>query len=400
MPENSSASAPGGRFRTLLVLYLGLFLFAYTVPLMGLAKAQISASLGMTTTAQSWPLLGAFFLSWLIIVPPGAWLADVIGRKPLLVLGSLLLILGMLVLSYADTLLLGCVGQFLMGAGGILLQIIGIAAVTDLFADRRGNALNIAVGLVGIFGLLSPVLFAALVPLYMSWNDFYRYSAVLPGLLIVMQLVTSFPETNKKSPVVPGTVKRLLSDPVFLLLILAMYVYGVVESGIPTWASSYLGEELGGSEQMQGWLVTGFWNLASIARLLVGLFGWGDRISYPRQIIFSSIAAIVCIVMATVPHNPQMATFFFALSGVAIALIWPSIMTYAAQYSKAPATTVFGLIVGIGGALGVITGSSAPGIIKEQTGLSYESLLLMLVVPFLLLILIFSFRRSDDSAKS
>jgi fucose permease len=306
----------------------------------------------------------------------------------------------MLVLSYADTLLLGCVGQFLMGAGGILLQIIGIAAVTDLFADRRGNALNIAVGLVGIFGLLSPVLFAALVPLYMSWNDFYRYSAVLPGLLIVMQLVTSFPETNKKSPVVPGTVKRLLSDPVFLLLILAMYVYGVVESGIPTWASSYLGEELGGSEQMQGWLVTGFWNLASIARLLVGLFGWGDRISYPRQIIFSSIAAIVCIVMATVPHNPQMATFFFALSGVAIALIWPSIMTYAAQYSKAPATTVFGLIVGIGGALGVITGSSAPGIIKEQTGLSYESLLLMLVVPFLLLILIFSFRRSDDSAKS
>ena len=104
--------------------------------------------------------------------------------------------------------------------------------------------------------------------------------------------------------------------------------------------------------------------------------------------------------MATVPHNPQMATFFFALSGVAIALIWPSIMTYAAQYSKAPATTVFGLIVGIGGALGVITGSSAPGIITEQTGLSYESLLLMLVVPFLLLILIFSFRRSDDSAKS
>jgi MFS transporter, OFA family, oxalate/formate antiporter len=401
MADAASTAVPtGGRFRTLLVLCLGLFLFAYTVPLMGIAKAQLTTSLGLKTTAESWPLLMSFFLSWFIIVPPGAWLADVIGRKPLLILGSLLLVLGMLGLSYADTMLLGCIGQFLIGAGGILLQIIGIAAVTDLFANKRGNVLNIAVGLVGIFGLLSPVLFAALVPEQMTWNAFYRYSAVLPGLLIIFQLVSSFPETHKKTPVDAGTIKRLLTDPVFLLLIFAMYVYGVVEQGIPSWASSYVGEELGGNEQMQGWLVSGFWNSASIVRLLVGLFGWGERISYSRQVIFSSIAAIVCVVLATVSHNATMATTFFALSGAAIALIWPSIMTYAAQYSKAPATTVFGLIVGIGGALGVITGVSAPGIVKQRTELSYESLLLMLVVPFLMLMLVFFFRRSDDSAKS
>ena len=63
-------------------------------------------------------------------------------------------------------------------------------------------------------------------------------------------------------------------------------------------------------------------------------------------------------------------------------------MTYSVESTGQPTATVFGLVVGIGGATGTILGSSVLGAIK-QAGLSYQQSLLTLELPFALLVLIF-----------
>lgn len=404
MTENSPTSgASGGRFVTLAVLYLGLFLFAYAVTLPGNAAAEIAATLH-TEPADVWPVFSIFYFAWFCIIPAGAWLADKIGRKPLLLLGSLLLTLGMYGFSVSTSLTLGCVSQFLSGAGAILLQIVGIAAVTDLYAERRGGALNIAVGLVGIIAVLSPVMMGELLQKGVAWTTVYHYSALLPALLFVLQLFQKFPSAVTpagKTADAPGTATmgQLLTDPKFLLLIAAMYVYGIVEAGIFIYSSQYLPNELGASKSVTGYVGSGYWITASLVRLLAGMFFKVDRIPYSKQIVFSSLAAAGCVALGTLPHNLNLAVVFLTLSGAAIALIWPSIMALAATTTNAPATTVFGLIVGIGGSLGAMSGAGVLGFVKSRTGLSYEHSLLLLEIPLVLLVIMFTMRKDGAAVK-
>ena len=403
MTKSTSASAPGGRFVTLLVLYLGLFLFAYSVTLPLNAASEIASTLNVSAK-DVWPVFSIFYFAWFCIIPAGAWLADKIGRKPLLIAGSLLLTLGMWGFSVSTTRIEGCAAQFANGAGAILLQIVGIAAVTDLYAARRGGALNVAVGLVGIIAVLSPVMMGELLQRGVAWTTVYHYSALLPAALFVLQLFQKFP--SAPAPITAqgevenrATMGQLLTDPKFLLLIGAMYVYGIVESGIAIYASQYLPEERGASKSLTGYVGSGYWITASLVRLLAGMFFKVDRIPYSKQIVFSALAAAACVALGTLPHNLTMAVTFLTLSGAAIALIWPSIMALAATTTNAPATTVFGLIVGIGGSLGAMSGAGVLGYVKSTTGLSYEHSLLLLEIPLVLLVVMFSLRKDGAAAK-
>src|SRR5262245_24364734 len=91
-PDRSSA----GRGVAVAVIFVGLFLFAYTVPLASPAKEAIAKSLNLAQSEDTWPLFTSYFLAWLIVIPPCAFLADRFGRKSMLLAGSLTLAAGML----------------------------------------------------------------------------------------------------------------------------------------------------------------------------------------------------------------------------------------------------------------------------------------------------------------
>lgn len=386
--QRVEADRSTGRLVVTLVAYLGLFLFAYTVPLASPAKGVIAPSLGLATEADTWPLFTTYFLSWLFVVPSGAYMADRFGRKALLMAGSALLATGMLLFSVSDTLLLACVAQFLNGAGAILLQVVGIAVVTDLYAERRGSSLSLAVGLVGIVALLSPLLMGELLGRGVAWQSVYRYSAILPLAALALQAVSRFPRAPGAEHITLAVVRDLLRSPLFLLLILSMLVYAIVEQGIPIWAASYVGQDLGASVRVQGLVVSGYFVIMSVARALVGLAGGLDRRPYPAVVVGSAVLGAACLALGTLPNNLVMAAIFLPLSGAAIAMIWPSIMTYAVQETGKPTTVVFGLVVGIGGSLGAAFGAGALGRIK-QMGLTYQQSLLTLEIPLVALLVIF-----------
>jgi MFS family permease len=378
----------GNSFIAQSVLYLGLFLFAYTVPLASPAKEAIAQTLELAQPEDTWPLFTTYIVGGLHVIPPCAFLADRFGRKAMLLIGSLTLAAGMLMLSFAPNLAWACVAQFLNGAGAIILQIIGIAVVTDMYADKRGSVLSLAVGLVGMVALFSPMLMGELLQQGVSWTLVYRYSAMLPVLAFLAQLFCAFPAAGERVPIRGSAIRELLGMPLFVLLVASMLVYGIVEQGIPIWASSYLGQELGVSPRWQGIVVSGYFLIMSLARALIGGFRLFEKVPYPTMIATSAILGAVSLAIGTLAGIPVLAGIFLALAGAAIAMIWPSIMTYAVEATGKPTATVFGLVVGIGGSTGAILGASTLGLIK-QAGLSYQQSLLTLEFPLLLLLIVF-----------
>lgn len=376
-----------GRLVPALVIYLGLFLFAYTVPLASPAKAAIARTLGLSSPEDTWPIFPAYFLAWLVIIPPGAFLADRFGRKTMLLAGSLILMCGMLLFSVATDLTTACVAQFLNGAGAILLQVVGVAVVTDLYAEKKGSALSLAVGLVGMVALLSPILMSQLLEQGIEWYWVYRWSAVLPAVAFVVQIVCKFPAAAASAAITLGDVKELFARPIFLGLIVSMFVYAIVEQGIPTWSSSYM-EELDAPLSWQGYVVSAYFLVMSLVRAVVGAFRLFEKVPYPLMVACNAVLGGVCLALGTAPNDKVMALVFLAATGGVIAMIWPSIMTYAVQTTGKPSATVFGLIVGIGGSTGAMFGSSVLGWIK-QSGLNYQHALLTLEIPLLVLLVVF-----------
>ena len=385
------------------VLYLGMFLFAYTVPLASPAKEGIAASLGLERVEDTWPVFTSYFFGWLLVIPPISFLADRFGRRAMLLLGSATLTLGLLLFPAARTLQAACAAQFLNGAGAIILQIVGVAALTDLWSERRGSALTQAVGLVGLVALLSPLLMGEALQRGIPWTSVYRVSAPLALLVFLVLLWVRLPAAITSAPVAIADVGRLLRSPLFLLLIASMLTYGIVEQGIPTWAPSFLGVERDASVRGQGLVVTGYFVVMSLVRLVVGTFRLFERVPAPRMILVSSALGAACLGLGTLWPGPFGATLFLSAAGGAIALIWPSLMTYAGETARAPTATVFGLVVGLGGSTGAILGSGVLGWIK-QAGLSYARALQALEIPLLVLFLVFAAlavrRRAPTTAAS
>lgn len=125
-----AANAPGG-------VYLGLFL---TEDLH--AKEQtLSYAFAVSMTA------------WMLVVWPAGWLADRMGRKPLLVAGWAIMTLRLALVALVRSPGMAVANQALDGLGNGLFAVLAAAWVTDRLADpRRSGEAQVIVGSCLVLG--------------------------------------------------------------------------------------------------------------------------------------------------------------------------------------------------------------------------------------------------------
>ncbi|HEY7315433.1 MAG TPA: MFS transporter [Gemmataceae bacterium] len=167
-----TAAAPGG-------VYLGLF-----------AKQDLGAS------NRFLPYIFVIMMvAWMVVVRPAGWLADSIGRKPLLLLAWSAMTIRLGLIAVADSPQQLLLIQVLDGLAQGLFGVLAAAWVTDRSADsRRAGEAQVLVGSCLVFGsALGPLLAGSLVE-YVGYRGLFDLLAATAGLatLIVLALV---PET-------------------------------------------------------------------------------------------------------------------------------------------------------------------------------------------------------------
>ena len=203
-----------GRTAVATLTFLGFALQVVQVGLLPLLPVM-GKSLGASTVGTSW-ILTAGLLSGAVFLALLTRLADLIGKRPVILLALTLVLVGCLIGAIATTLPLVIVGRVLIGAQLPMLALPE-AVASDTMTPRRSHTAIFAIHVGTGSGVAGGLLLAALVGT--SWHAYFVVSAVITllGLAGTLLFVEDSPARARGGLDVPGAA-LLTATMVALLL--------------------------------------------------------------------------------------------------------------------------------------------------------------------------------------
>ncbi|GEJ56831.1 MDR family MFS transporter [Anaeromyxobacter diazotrophicus] len=176
---------------TVVALLLGMFLAAMEMTVVSTAMPTAIGDLG-GLHLYAWAF-AAYMLTATVTVPIYGKLADLRGRKPVMLVGLALFLAGSLACGQARSMELLIAFRAVQGLGAGAIQPIGLTIVGDLFTVReRARWQGIFGAVWGLAGLLGPLLGGALVH-YLSWRWVFYVNLPL-GLASAAVLTVAYHE--------------------------------------------------------------------------------------------------------------------------------------------------------------------------------------------------------------
>ena len=289
------------------VLQLGRFILSPLLP-------AIIADLGVTTVAAG-VALGAFQAVYAVVQYPSGRYSDRLSRATLIVPGFVVLVGAFVALSVATTYALFFAAVLALGVGKGLFTVPSRALLSDLFVERRGQALGVysagtdvggilaSVGAIVVTGTataaLGPV--GTLVPTVpgLDWRSpFVPIAAVLAVAGVVYVLLNRDPyAVGRPSMGVVATLRRLATTREQREGLVAFSLFFFVVGGFVNFLPTYLARGKGIEEGLAAALFALVFVVGVAAKPLAGLVA--DRV--PRRVVgvgglLLAVAALVGLV--------------------------------------------------------------------------------------------------------
>ncbi|MEU4224890.1 MFS transporter [Nonomuraea sp. NPDC026600] len=242
--------------------------------------SKLPPQLGTTASNASW-VVTATLLAAAVTTPVMSRLGDLYGKRRMMLICSVPLVLGCVVCALASDLTTMVVGRGLQGMGMGMIPL-GISALRDVLPpERLGPSIALMSSSMGIGGALGlPV--AAAVAEYASWRVLFWATAAL-GLLVAMPIRALVPATPATPAAVRGRVD--IVGALGLSAGLVCLLLGVSKGGDWGWASgTTLGLLAAAVLVLLAW---GRWELRN-GDPLVDL-----RVAARPQMLMTNIASIV-----------------------------------------------------------------------------------------------------------
>lgn len=344
--SSSLATTQTWRPQAVLALLLGyLTLFGVLVGAQGVLWAEIIAALGLSKSLFGTVQLASPLLA-VVLLTSSAQLAHRFGKKALALVGLACLAASNLALAGAAG-LAGLVAALLLaGAGFALVEAAANGAALDWeHATGRPimNLIHAAFSAGAVVGA-----FAAGLLLDQAW----RYPAVLAllaglcALVLLASLPVRFAPTEQDDAEPPGALAslRLLLGMRPLLVLAIICVLGVVgESVANLWSVIYLRDL--GADALLGGATFALFNGTMFAGRIANAWvvaRWGARTS-----LLASGTALVLANLLLLPGSLALAIAGFALMGLAVAGVVPTVLSAGAALAPGRSTVVAGAIMAV-----------------------------------------------------
>jgi EmrB/QacA subfamily drug resistance transporter len=216
----------------LLAVLGGMFLAMLDQTIVGTALPRITAELD-GTDLYTW-VVTAYLLTSTVTVPLYGRLSDVHGRKPLLLIGVTVFLVGSILCGAAQSMGQLIAFRGLQGLGAGALLPLSLALVIDLFPPERSGRVQGALGGVMALSYIAGPFLGGLFTDHASWRWAF-YVNVPIGIVLIAIIWTTLPHRAGDSE---GARPDYLGIAVFAAAVSALLV-GLTEKGLDghTWTS-------------------------------------------------------------------------------------------------------------------------------------------------------------------
>jgi len=319
----------------LFLRFLGLFL---VLPVLSVYALDLKGA----TPFLVGVIVGGYALTQAIFQVPFGSMSDKIGRKPTILFGLLIFLIGSLVCAYSTDIYTLMIGRFLQGAGAI--GSVVTAMIADLVEEKtRGHAMAIMGGFIAMSFAIAMAL-GPVIAAHYGISTIFVITAVL-ALLAIVILFVKVPTPPKIKHIYHGktSTKDILKDP----NLLGMIIINAMQKGLMTAAFVIIPVFLTQPEYGFNWAKSDLWMVYAPA-MVAGLIAmgpaavFGEKKNIPKQIFMVSIVLFTAsfIMMGLTNSSAVFITaviFFFVAFNMMEPLVQSMISKFAKVHQKGAA---------------------------------------------------------------
>ena len=374
----------------LCLLTFGIvFTMVGTVLLSVMARFGIDKAAGGTllTLMTFGVLLGA-----LVFGP----IVDRRGYKPILLVSTAAIILGLEGVAFAPSITWLRVAVFLIGFAGGIINGGANALVSDISGEERGPRLNLLGVFFGVGAMGVPFVIALL-------TSRFSHAALIAGVgaLVVVPLgviaTTSFPPPKQPQGFPIADAGRLLRDPVMLLMGVMLFLESGLELIVGGWTSTFVTEELKVTERTALIMLSLYWAGMMLARLVIGT---ALTRTSPFRILYTCLAvALLGAALLLTTESVAFAALGVFLLGVGFAAMFPTVLGFIGTRFAALSGTAFSAAF----TMALIGGMTLPyvaGVLGERFGMRGSFLIVPAALLTLAVLLAILFRALRGTART
>jgi fucose permease len=287
------------------------------------------------------------FIAFAVFSVPGGLLGARIGKKKLLMLGLGINALALVIPSFlmpSFPVLLACI--FSLGVGTTFLQVAGNPIMRDVSAEGTySRNLAFAQGIKGIGSTASAYLVTAITTFAlfkgMDWRGAFPPFCILMALAFVAVAFVNVKEAKADVPPSIGSSLSLLSEPIFLLAVVGIFLYVGAESSMGRFLKPTL-MDFGFEEQdANKFGPVMFFLLLTIGRLLGSAV---LTIMTPRTCFRLSAFLGMVGAAAMMLGSKPLSLVGIAAAGLGFANIWPMLFSITVEERPERANELSGLM--------------------------------------------------------
>jgi fucose permease len=325
----------------------------------GIDKAQAGALLS---------LLSFWILAGSVVFGP---IVDRRGYRAMLLLAFAAIVVGLETIAVAPSLLWLRAGVAVIGFSGGLVNGAAAALVADVSGAQRGAALTFVAAFFGIGAVGVPFVLASLSSTFST----AAILAAIPSFVVfpfALTALSSFPPPKQPHGFPVAEARRLLHDPVLLLMGLMLFLESGMESTVGGWVSILFAEELNVAAERAPMYLALFWLGLMLTRLILGLVL--QHISSARVLFISIGVALVSSLVLVSTHNVSAAGAAIFLLGAGFAAVFPLIFGFVGDRYANLSGTALSIVIAIALVGGMLMPYAA-GVLGGAYGLRVSFLL-------------------------
>ncbi len=328
--------------RTLFAIAcLGMLAFGIVLTTLGAVLPSVIERFGIdTAVAGSLFLLMTFgILLGSVVFGP---IVDRNGYKGMLLLATALIAIGIIGIAFAPSMAWLRVAVAVVGFGGGIINGGTNALVADVSADGRTAGLSLLGVFFGVGAVGVPFVLGSLLGTF-SYSAIIAAVGALVAIPFAITAATPFPAPKQPQGFPLAAARRLLGDPVLLLMGLMLFLESGMEITVGGWTATFFRDELRISERRALVYLSLYWFGMMLARLALGSV---LKRAAPVRVLLGCIAVGLAGALTLIlASDASVAALGVFLLGVGFAATFPVVLGFVGDRYAELSGTAFSIVI-------------------------------------------------------